>query len=98
MPDSLPILDTTETVKVTRVAGYVVVSEWRSLTSGAMDTSYDHCATLNDAADTYCEYERGEYPRARPVGIFPCDERGMPIDKPLDPHTLTKLVRETRAA
>jgi hypothetical protein len=87
-------------VVMERCAGYVVVSRCvgngRFCKPGKRD--YEHYDHLNDAADMYTNYVNGEHPDWIAVGIFPCDERGMPIDKPLDPHTLTKLVRETRAA
>lgn len=77
--------------------GYVVVASMKAANIRTVPI-YDFCRTLNDAADLYNDYQNGEYRDIAEVGIFPCDERGMPIDKPLDPHTLTQLVRETRAA
>lgn len=94
-----PVLSNSEPVNTTRCNGYVVVSRClggRLCTRGAID--YAHHKLLNDAADEYTDYQNGEYPDWIAVGIFPVDERGMPVDKPLDPHTLTKLVRETRVA
>jgi hypothetical protein len=95
LPDTIA---TPQPVSVTRaVAGYVVVSHWTGA-SGHVDTEYERFDHLNDAADTYTDYENGEHRRARPVGIFPCDANGMPVDKALDAHTIARLVRETKAA
>lgn len=80
------------------IAGYVVVSEWRGKNGNVTDTSYERCATVNDAADLYTEYQDGEHVRATAVGIFPCDERGLPIGGRLDPVRLMALVAETRAS
>lgn len=96
-----PILSTAEVPTATTrfIAGYVVVSRWVS-TIGAPDEmiQYDHYNVLNDAADAYTEYQNGEFPRATAVGIFPCDERGLPIGGRLDPVRLMALVAETRRA
>jgi hypothetical protein len=83
-------------VTVTQCDGYVVVSRWTKA-RGTSPYSYDHFTTLNEAADHYTALEDGEVSHFAEVGIFPA-LNGMPIDKPLDPITLTRLVRETRQA
>lgn len=95
MPDTTILA---EPVTVTKAACYVVVSHWHSKDGKVTDTEYERFDHLNDAIDSFVEYENGEYARARPAGIFPGDANGMPIDKPLQPHALAQLVRETRAA
>lgn len=80
--------------------GFVVVSFWQPK-NGSGDGSYDyeHKGTLNDALDIYREYEDGEYPRARVIGIFAV-RNGMPLPggANLDPVQLMRLVHETRRA
>lgn len=89
-----------QAVTVTQASGYVVVSHWTVKMPGrtVYETVYDHAESLNDAADRYTEIVDGEFARATAIGIFPVGVNGMPIDKPIDAHTLTKLVRETRSA
>jgi hypothetical protein len=95
-PDSLPIHATTP-VSIQEADGWVVVAWWQVSGGNARDGHYEyhHCATENDAADTYDEYERGEYARATAVGIFPA-KHGLPFGPPLDPHYVAKLMQETR--
>jgi hypothetical protein len=71
---------------------FVVVSLW-----DGRSYEYEPCTTLNDALDTYREYEDGEYPRAQAVGIFPA-RHGMPLGSRFDPHYIARLMKETRAA
>ena len=37
---------------------------------------------LNGALDEYEEYQNGEFARAREMGIFACDEAGLPLQDP----------------
>lgn len=76
---------------------FVVVSLWKDRNSGGESYDYEPHATLNDALDTYREYEDGEYPRAQAVGIFPA-RLGMPLGSRFDPHYIARLMKETRAA
>lgn len=77
---------------------YVVVSWWQEKSSDGRTGEYEYETrpTLNDAPDTYREYEAGEYSRARPVGIFEVIG-GMPT-KRIEPARLAALMAETRAA
>lgn len=78
---------------------FVVVSWWQPKSgdgaSGAYE--YEHRPTLNDALDSYREYEDGEYERARAVGIFAV-RNGLPIGGRLDPAEVMSLMQETRRA
>lgn len=47
---------------------FVVVSLWKDRNSGGESYDYEPHATLNDALDTYREYEDGEYPAPRLSG------------------------------
>lgn len=79
--------------------GFVVVSWWQEKSGDGRsgDYEYEHRPTLNDALDTYREYEDGEYQRARAVGIFAVAS-GLPIMGRLDPAELMGLMQETRRA
>ena len=59
---------------------FVVVSWWQEKSSDgrAGDYEYEHRPTLNDALDTYRDYEDGEFRRARAIGIFAVKD-GLPI-------------------
>jgi hypothetical protein len=76
---------------------FVVVSWWqeKSGNSGRGDYEYEHRPSLNEALDTYREYEDGEYDRARAVGIFAV-RNGLPVGGRLEPVELLRLMRETR--
>ena len=76
-------------------AGYVVVSEWRDAGDRGRPSTVDYQRydTLNDALEAYDEYRRGEYARAREVGIFACDVFGMPLRR-LDPMYLLRVMAE----
>ena len=78
---------------------YVVVSWWqeKSNDGGAGDYEYEHRPTLNDALDTYRDYEDGEFRRARAVGIFAVKD-GLPIGGRLEATQIMRLMRETRRA
>lgn len=78
---------------------YVVVSWWQEKSGdGATgDYEYEHRSTLNDALDTYREYEDGEYRRARAVGIFAV-RNGLPIAGRLVTGQVARLIQETRGA
>jgi hypothetical protein len=80
-----------------RADGFVVVSWWQDKSGdgrkGCFD--YEHRPALNDALDSYREYEDGEYARARAVGIFAVKD-GMPIGGRLEPAELMRLMQETR--
>lgn len=80
-------------------AGYVVVSEWRDAADRAgHPTSFDYQRfdALNDALEAYAEYRRGEYARAREVGIFAVDVCGLPLRR-LDPSYLMRVMAEMAA-
>jgi hypothetical protein len=51
---------------------FVVVSWWQEKSGDGRtgDYEYEHRPTLNDALDTYRDYEDGEFRRARAVGIL----------------------------
>ena len=76
---------------------FVVVSWWQAKTGDGQsgDYEYEHRSTLNDALDTYREYEDGEYRRARAVGIFAV-RNGLPTGGRLDPAEVMCLMQETR--
>ena len=77
-------------------AGYVVVSEWRDAGDRPNRPStldYQHFDTLNGALEGYAEYRRGEYARAREVGIFAVDITGLPLRR-LDPSYLMRVMAE----
>lgn len=95
MPDSLQLAQ--QPVTVTQCDSYVVVSLWRSLNGDEDEYEYEPKATLNGALDALREYEDGEYPRARAVGIFAA-RNGLPIGGYMDPSQLMRLMRETRRA
>jgi hypothetical protein len=80
-----------------RADAFVVVSWWQE--KGRDDRrgsyEYEHLPTLNDALDSYREYEDGEYDRARAVGIFAVKD-GLPIAGRLEPAELLRLMRDTR--
>jgi hypothetical protein len=83
-------------VRVESADSFVVVSLWRSRSDGSADDyEYEPHATLNDALDAYREYEDGEYPRARAVGIFPA-RNGMPLGGRFEPAYIMRLMKETR--
>jgi hypothetical protein len=83
-------------VQVEQADSFVVVSLWRAHDDGCESYDYQPCVTLNDALDAYREYEDGEYPRARAIGIFPA-RNGMPIGGRMEPALLARLMKETRA-
>ena len=85
-------------ITVTRAAGFVVVSWWQSRSSDDRTGSfeYSHHKTLNGALGEYEEYQNGEFARAREMGVFACDEAGMPLHR-LDPTRLMRLMAEQRA-
>lgn len=97
----MPTLATREAARrverpiVEQADSFVLVSLWLAKSGNSED--YETHATLNDALDAYVELERGEYPRARPVGIFRA-HNGMPSGETIKPHAILRLVRESRAA
>ena len=78
---------------------FVVVSWWqeRSGDGRTGDYEYEHRPTLNDALDTYRDYEDGEFCRARAVGIFAVKD-GLPVGGRLEAAQIMRLMRETRRA
>ena len=78
---------------------FVVVSWWQEKSSDGRtgDYEYEHRPTLNDALDTYRDYEDGEFRRARAVGIFAVKD-GLPIGGRLEAPQIMRLMRETRRA
>jgi hypothetical protein len=78
---------------------FVVVSWWQEKSSDghAGDYEYEHRPTLNDALDTYREYEDGEFRRARAVGIFAV-KNGLPVGGRLEATQILRLMHETRRA
>ncbi len=88
-------LITTPAVQVETATEFVVVSLWDPKNGGEPEYEYEPKPTLNDALDAYREYEDGEYPRARAIGIFPA-RNGMPIGTRMDPAQLCRLMKETR--
>ena len=71
-----------ESVAVHKADGFVVVSWWTDkgvpVPPYPGHYSYEWYATSAEALDQYAEYERGEYERATPVGIFAA-LHGMPV-------------------
>lgn len=76
---------------------FVVVSWWQDGNGEGGGYEYEHRRTLNDALDTYREYEDGEYRRARAVGIFAVRD-GLPVGGRLEAAQMLRLMRETRRA
>jgi hypothetical protein len=78
---------------------FVVVSWWQHKSGDGTtgDYEYEHRPSLNDALDTYREYEDGEYQRARPIGIFAV-RNGLPIVGRLEVGQMLRLMRETKRA
>lgn len=77
--------------------GYVVVSWWggrSSTTAGSYE--YEWHADIRDAFDVYDEYQRGEYARAREVGIFEA-RNGLPTGRLLHPAIPTHAPAEEMA-
>jgi hypothetical protein len=72
---------------------FVVVSWWQEKSGDGRngDYEYEHRPTLNDALDTYREYEHGEYRRARAVGIFAV-KNGLPIGSRIDSASIMRLM------
>jgi hypothetical protein len=97
MPDNV-IQQPTEQVTVTRAAGFVVVSWWQDKATSDLkgSFSYDHYKTLEDALEGYDEYRRGEFYRAREMGVFACDESGMPLRR-LSPEYLMAVMPKQRS-
>lgn len=87
-------------VRLTTADGFVVVASFQDpkavLPPRRVSYTYDHHSHLNDAADAYAAYERGEYTGFSPVGLFPV-RRGLPFGPPLSVFELARLVRETEA-
>lgn len=77
--------------------GFVVVSWWQDRsgdgTKGAYE--YEHRRSLNEALESFREYEDGEFERARPVGIFAA-RNGLPVGGCLEPAYLMRLMAEVR--
>ena len=88
-------------IHIETAAQFVVVSWWSDSAKNPFGTKgsheYEAFKTLNEALDIYDEYERGEFDRARAIGIFAADANGLPIGR-LDPALLMRLMREKRAA
>lgn len=95
--DTMLAREADRTALMGRANGFVVVSWWQERsgdgTAGAYE--YEHRPTLNDALDTYREYEDGEHARARAVGIFAA-VNGLPVVSRLEPGALLRLMQETR--
>ena len=87
-------------VRLTTADGFVVVASFQDpkavLPPRRISYTYDHHSHLNDAADAYAAYERGEYTGFSPVGLFPV-RRGLPFGPPLSVFELTRLIREIEA-
>ena len=85
-------------VQVTTASGFVVVSWWADNSRDDRKGSfqYDHYKTLNSALDAYEEFQNGEWSRAREMGVFSCDEAGLPLHR-LDPARLMQLMHEQRS-
>ena len=75
----------------------MAVSWWQEKSTDGKtgDYEYEHKPTLNDALDAYREYEDGEYPRARAVGIFAA-RNGLPIGGQIEAAQILRLMAETR--
>ncbi|MFZ5783949.1 MAG: hypothetical protein ACOY4R_27440 [Pseudomonadota bacterium] len=85
-----------DTIPVRQADGFVVTTWWQDESGNGSKGSYDYDwrPTLNDALDLYNEYERGEHPRARAVGIFVV-ANGLPISGGrIDPAQLMALMAE----
>ena len=80
-----------------RADAFDVVSWWKEKGGEGRRSSFDyeHLPTLNDALDTYREYEDGEYERAHAVGIFAVKD-GLPIAGRLEPTELLTLMKDVR--
>ncbi len=80
-----------------RADAFVVVSWWQEKGGDGRRGSYEyeHLPTLNEALDSYRDYEDGEYDRARAVGIFAVKD-GLPIMGRLEPTELLRLMHDTR--
>lgn len=78
---------------------FVVVSWWQEKSGDGRkgDYEYEHLPTLNDALDTYRDYEDEGFRRARAVGIFAVKD-GLPIGGRLEAALVMRLMRETRRA
>lgn len=78
---------------------FVVVSWWQDKSGdpGRGSYDYEHRPTLNDALDTYREYQDGEFARARAVGLFAVKD-GLPVGGRLEPALVMRLMHETRQA
>ncbi len=85
-------------ITVTKASGFVVVSWWQSRSSDDRKGTfeYSHCRTLKEALSEYEEYQDGEYDRATAMGIFACDEAGLPLHR-LDPVRLLEMMAEQRS-
>ncbi len=77
--------------------GFVVVSWWQHKSGDGRGGNYEYepRPTLNDALDTYREYEDGEYDRARAIGIFAV-RNGLPIGGRLESVDLMRMMQEAR--
>ena len=77
----------------------MVVSWWQEKSSDGRtgDYEYEHRPTLNDALDTYRDYEDGEFRPGRAVGIFAVKD-GLPIGGRLEATQIMRLMHETRRA
>ena len=95
----LSALEADRTALLRQADAFVVVSWWQEKSGNGSigDYEYEHRPTLNDALDTYREYEDGEHARARAVGIFAV-RNGLPIAGRLEPGQLMRLMHETRRA
>ena len=82
-----------------QAAAFVVVSWWQAKSSDGRtgDYEYEHRPTLNDALDTYREYEDDDFRRARAVGIFAVKD-GLPLGGRLEAALVMRLMHETRRA
>lgn len=78
--DQMPIYDTKPApVTVTQADGFVCVSYWADKAEHRKgEYHYEHCATIQEATEKFNEYERGEWTRAREIGVF-ASLGGMPI-------------------
>jgi hypothetical protein len=95
----LPAVQADRWALLQQADAFVVVSWWqeRSGDGRAGDYEYEHRPTLNDALDTYRDYEDGEFRRARAIGIFAVKD-GLPIGGRLEATQIMRLMRETRRA
>jgi hypothetical protein len=93
--------DTPSPVRTLAADGFVVVAAFQDPRAAVpprrVSYTYDHHARLNDAADAYAAYERGEYAGFSAVGLFPV-RHGLPFGPALGTFELARLVRETEAA